>query len=429
MRLDRPPIALILSDLFSRPIGALLSRCVGVLCASFAPSARPRSLRRIGPFQPVSGLTTYYLYLSIIGLLGCTEAAAYPQFQFSTGNSRCGDCHYSPSGGGLLNTYGRSESADTISRGGNGDFLYGAYKEPDWVKLGVDLRVAGLVKDQAAEPEYLAFPMLGDTYVYFQSGAWSLYTAFGPRAQARSQRKSVIKRFGSREHYVMWRPNTHDWYVRVGRFHAPYGLRPPDHTWYVRRELNFYTFDETYNVSVGKTGNGSELHLTGFTSLAAKFTQAGSANESGFAAYYEHDVISETAAIAGQARIAFSGDDANYFIGAVGKYYIENPRILVLAELDLGLQTFAASPGPSRAKLISYIGATWFPFTGLMLTAAHEHYDEDLSVGGLARDGLSLSVQLFPRAKWEIITIGKLEFHGSRHRRSTLAMLQLHYYL
>ncbi len=55
MPLDRSPIDLILSDLFSRPIGALLSRCVGLLCVSLAPSARPRSLRRIGPFQPVSG--------------------------------------------------------------------------------------------------------------------------------------------------------------------------------------------------------------------------------------------------------------------------------------------------------------------------------------------------------------------------------------
>ena len=41
------------------------------------------------------------------------QAAAYPQFQFSSGTTRCGQCHYSPSGGTLITSWGRDESAAT----------------------------------------------------------------------------------------------------------------------------------------------------------------------------------------------------------------------------------------------------------------------------------------------------------------------------
>src|SRR5947208_7418703 len=71
-------------------------------------------------------------------------AAAYPQFQFSTGTTRCGQCHYSPSGGGLITQWGRDESADTISLGGNGGFLHGAWTPPSWLALGLDFRYAGI---------------------------------------------------------------------------------------------------------------------------------------------------------------------------------------------------------------------------------------------------------------------------------------------
>ena len=72
---------------------------------------------RLAPFLIVAAL-----------LLSAGRAEAYPQFQFSTLNSRCQNCHFSPVGGGLINEYGRSEAGDTISRGGDGSFLHGLWK-------------------------------------------------------------------------------------------------------------------------------------------------------------------------------------------------------------------------------------------------------------------------------------------------------------
>jgi len=71
------------------------------------------------PRLKITGLFSLSLLAFVAVLLGgAREAAAYPQFQFSSGTNRCGQCHYSPAGGGMLTSWGRDESGDTISLGG-----------------------------------------------------------------------------------------------------------------------------------------------------------------------------------------------------------------------------------------------------------------------------------------------------------------------
>ena len=54
--------------------------------------------------------------LVVIGLLVWSgRADAYPQFQLSTGNDTCKQCHFAPGVGGLINEYGRDEAGSTIS--------------------------------------------------------------------------------------------------------------------------------------------------------------------------------------------------------------------------------------------------------------------------------------------------------------------------
>src|SRR5262249_22256706 len=115
-------------------------------------------------------LTTF-----LVILLAPLAALAYPQFQLSTGNVRCNQCHFAPAGGGLLNSYGRSESADTISNGGNGGFLHGAVNLPSWLALGGDFRVAGLLSNEGASAgtDREFFPMQADLYARVAVGGFS----------------------------------------------------------------------------------------------------------------------------------------------------------------------------------------------------------------------------------------------------------------
>src|SRR5215510_3775156 len=99
-------------------------------------------------------------------LAGTRQAAAYPQFQFSSGTNRCGQCHYSPGGGGLLTSWGRDESGDTISLGGDGAFMHGLVSLPSSLQLGGDFRFALLTNDVAnpSGADLAAFPMQLDVY-------------------------------------------------------------------------------------------------------------------------------------------------------------------------------------------------------------------------------------------------------------------------
>jgi hypothetical protein len=356
-------------------------------------------------------------------------AEAYPEFQLATGNARCSLCHISPAGGGLINDYGRSESGDTISQfGGDGRFLYGAYKEPEWVKLGVDMRGALLVKKQVDQAETHIFPMQGDTYAWFRAGAFSLYGVVGPRAQVRPERDTVLGRMGSREYWLMWRPKTTGLYARAGRFFAPYGLRSQDHTMYVRRYLGFHSWEETFNLSVGKVMNEWEAHATAFMRVPDA-VQGNGMRHSGAAVYAEKRLgTDENLAVAAQGKAGFGAEDRLYLLGGTGKYWLDSSKVLLMGELNLGYQDFTFGAA-GRPQLATFLGARYLPIKGVMLGGGYERFDQDLSVKNLWRDGLQLSVQYFPWAHWELMLHGKLEFQGEYGEASSLAMLQLHYYL
>ncbi len=76
------------------------------------------------------------LVVALVLAVAAGRAEAYPQFQLSLGADRCSKCHFSPAGGGLINDYGRDEAGSTISRGGDGRFLHGAWTPPSWLQLG-----------------------------------------------------------------------------------------------------------------------------------------------------------------------------------------------------------------------------------------------------------------------------------------------------
>lgn len=360
---------------------------------------------------------------------GAGAAQAYPEFQLATGNGRCSLCHISPTGMGLINDYGRSESSASISQlGGNGDFLYGVYQEPDWVKLGVDLRGAFLVKQQVDDPETYLFPMQGDTYAWFRVSDFSLYAAVGPRAQVRPERDTVLGRMGAREYWLMWRPRTTGYYARAGRFLMPFGLRSPDHRTYVRRDLGLGIWEETWNASGGRVEDEWEAHATLFTRVPDSLMGNGF-RHTGAAAYAEKRLgADERAAVALQGRAGLGDLDRLYLLGGVGKYWLEGANLLFMGELDLGYQDFTFGAA-GRPQLATFLGARYWPFQGLMLGAALERFDQDMTVKDVARDAAQVTVQYFPLAHWELLLQGKLEFVGDYGDPSSMAMFQLHYYL
>ena len=374
----------------------------------------------------------------------CGRASAYPQFQFSSGTNRCSQCHYSPAGGGLITSWGRDESGDTISLGGDGAFLHGLWAPPSWLALGADVRLAVLRNDVGGpeSPEVDFFPMQADLYGRFAFGDQvSLYLEGGVRGDTRPADSSIGgridaigDRFISREHYLMWRPSATGFYLRAGRFFAPYGLRFVEHTYYVRRYTGYDLYDETYTVSGGYVGDEWELHASLFTPPPASFPdplQSVGLRETGGAVYAEKR-FAAMSAVALQGRVGTSREAARYEGGAVGKLWIEQARVLFLGEGDLIHEQLSAASF-SENQCVSYLGATYFPVRGLMAGVAYERYQEDLSVARTARNGFDAEVNFFPSAHFELLLFAQYQIIGSGAASdgpsASLVMLQLHYYL
>ena len=92
----------------------------------------------------------------------------------------------------------------------------------------------------------------------------------------------------------------------------------------------------------------------------------------------------------------------------------------------------------SQDQFVSFLGATLIPVKGLMVGAAYERFQENLSVAKTGRTAFDGQINLFPYAHFEVLLIGRYQLpsasvtSGSMTYSGTaayLGMLQLHYYL
>lgn len=365
--------------------------------------------------------------LVTLAILALGERAdAYPQFQLALGPDRCTACHFSPAGGGLINDYGRDEAGSTISRGGDGRFLHGAWTPPSWFQLGADFRGATGIKYRDGERELLAFPMQADVYIRAGGERFSFNMTAGMRGGARDPQPPFVERLVSREHYLMYQRESGS-YVRAGRFFPIYGIRSQDHTAYVRRYLGFHTLEEPYGVAAGMVGESWEAHVSGFVPRPIDFLGSG-VKAKGVAAYYERRFMEDTAAVAGQARAAMSSTDSRISAGLVGKRWMPDAEVMFLAQLDLQRQSFSDDAGPTRYQLAGYLGASKFVKQGVMVGAALHRWQPDLRMRS-SRDAFEINVQYFPKAHVELHLLTRVSGEGDFEGPGLLSFLQLHYYL
>ncbi|MDH3645121.1 MAG: OprO/OprP family phosphate-selective porin, partial [Gammaproteobacteria bacterium] len=353
-------------------------------------------------------------------------------FQFSSGTNRCSQCHFAPAGGGLLSEWGRVESADTLSRGGNGDFLHGLVSLPDSLQLGGDVRLAALVNDVGASEgaEYALFPMQLDASARLRRGKWSVVATIGHRGSVREadlqdgslrSEAGLVNALISREHYISWRPKRRGPYVRAGRFYAPFGLRLPDHTSFVRRHLGFNLLEETYGISAGFVKRQTELHVTAFISDRLRWSPR---NEFGGVAMMEWR--REKLAYGLSSRVVAGEGDVRVIGGGFAKLWSPGIDVLWMAELDGAWQRFGDAAS-RRWQAAGYAGPVWFPTKGLSVAAAYEFYDQDVIAKHVERHGLTMWVSFLPRAHFEIMLSGRAQLVGSSDQ-AMLGLLQLHYY-
>ena len=350
---------------------------------------------------------------------------AYPQFQFSMNDTQsCATCHFSPVGGGLINAYGRYMSEEFVSPGGDGDLLHGLW-ESARIQLGGDIRIAGVANDSGGDELGTAiFPMQGDIYARAEVGAFSAYFATGACCGARDSGKRQKKPlpYYAREYFVMWRPEQHGVYARAGRFYAPFGLRMHDHTTFIRRDNGLYLGEETLTVSGGFVNNEWEIH----GSVFAPDLQIDARDESFGAAVLFEKRFEKDGSWGAQAKLNIDEYSTRATTGALAKFWLPSAKLLLLAELDGIGETF--DKGDSRMQVIGHVGASYFPVRGVMLGTTLEFHDTNVTIKDTEREAVNVSVQIFPRAHFELHLQGRAQFAAGGNQVLT-GLLMAHYYL
>jgi hypothetical protein len=262
-------------------------------------------------------------------------------------------------------------------------------------------------------------------------GLFSFYGVLGFRGQVRDDEDIVppqnyqpitASRLVSREHYVMLRASPIGGYVRAGRFFAPYGLRMAEHILYTRRDLGFGTLEETYALSSGYVGERWETHVTAF---APDFLRHMGSREGGATAYLERR-FADVGLAGVQARFAAGPGMNRAMAGAVGKYWFEPLRTLVLAEGNFVRRDIDTVP--ASYQFVGVAGFTVLPAKGLMATVLYERNQVDLAVRDATYDAGTAFVSWFPYAHFELQVLGRLQVPSGQPTAQTF-FVQLHYFL
>jgi hypothetical protein len=229
--------------------------------------------------------------------LSSTAAAAYPSM-IRHGYTQCASCHVDPSGGTLLNAYGRAQSDLLLSsRWGAGAeddaspksaFLLGAVPVPKDTALGGWLR-EGYIWNFADGKlvDHRLLQMRADLAAAVSVGPLRAAGALG-YADGGAELAAVTRdqKIVSREHWVGLAFASDAALVRAGRINLPFGLRNLEHPSFVRAAtLTDINEDQQDGVAVAYTGESFRAEAMAILGNYALRPDA--LRERGFAGYGE----------------------------------------------------------------------------------------------------------------------------------------------
>ncbi len=157
-----------------------------------------------------------------------------------------------------MTQYGRKSSEDflaTWTREGENDPLWGAAELPPHVAVGADARYISYKRDLGGVKTEQRFIMQVEGEVALRAGDkwWIDFSRGQYNGYEQTQRA-----------YALYQASE-NFYLRAGKFFAPFGIYEADHTTVTRRQLGFDQGMETINLEAGVQSEAGEIILTGVT--------------------------------------------------------------------------------------------------------------------------------------------------------------------
>jgi len=331
-------------------------------------------------------------------VLVSTAAGAYPSM-IRHGYTQCATCHADPSGGTLLNAYGRAQSDLLLSsRWGAKDdgepsprsaFLFGAVPAPEQTLLGGWLRegyiwnvVGGKVVDQRA------LEMRADLAAEVRAGPLRASAQLGYAGSGGAERAAVARdgTVVSREHWIGVSFASDAALVRAGRIHVPYGLRNLEHTSFVRAATQT-DINEDQQDGVAVAVSGDSFRAEGMAIVGNYSVRPDAFRERGLAGYVEA-TLSPRLALGASALAARSDAALGTNLPTLRQAYGLTARaapwtaLVLSAEVDV-LVTTALGSG-ARAGQAGWLQADLELLRGVHVVSAVE----DLAGSGSKQGGL-----------------------------------------
>ena len=355
------------------------------------------------------------------------KAAALPEYA-RHGYVNCTACHLSPSGGGVLNEYGRELSKELVAtwaKEGEQKFAYGLVTPPEALLISAYLRTLQVHKENTAMRIGYPIFMQADVEVGVNTKRWAMAIAAG-RQEIGAQPKAE-GRFTSRRHYGMFRLDD-EHTLRLGKFQKFYGLNDPNHNLYVRRRLGFQQDTETYNAEYAWLGEKFSTYVTYvFGNLSDSKSRA---QESGPSFSMSYFLLDKHKLGASYFYGEESSKNTNTTRHVYGPWFIISwtERLYSLSELDFQNKTNRQT-GQSTSGYVTSNRLSYELFKGVIPFALfeQEHLDQGRPQSKLHTYGLGL--QFFPRPHYELTAAWQKERLFSSPEYSDLAWLMLHFYL
>ena len=340
---------------------------------------------------------------------------AYPE-NVRHGYVNCTSCHVSPTGGGILTPYGRDLSREVLStwgKEGEGEFLYGIIKLPDWLLMGGDARTLYLYRDNPRVQEGMWLWMQSDVEASLSfKNLWFVGT-FGKNY---SGSRGII----SRRHYINWRPRE-ELSFRGGRFYPAFGINTPDHIIPTKRGLGWDQGDETYNVEVGWLGESFNFYATG---IFGRPDFSPSKQEKGISLLGALN-LGERFKVGGSYYFGHKSDEDRHILGPFGILGFTS-HFFLLSEFDWQWKDTTTG---SQSGFVHYERLNYEIFQGLHLYLNHEQSYLNLNSSSSNQYSFGLGMQFFPRPHFELNLLWQKQKTPTYDDFVDFAWVLLHFYL
>jgi len=319
------------------------------------------------------------------------------------GYPNCIACHVSPTGGGLLNGYGRSLSREMMStfKGPKGveNPFYGLAKNTEHVTWGGQFRSIQTWGENNQVKVKKSFVMQNNIeFGVKYMKAMIVGTAGTQEGPKTIKRKSE---FLSERHYVLW-DLTPLSKIRIGKFRQHFGINHPNHTRFTKSNFGFGSNSETYNLEVSNFYDWGEINLS--TAIGEIFEKESDDSKR------RNMVFNLTHYLKGKSRVGFSlmkDNGSTYESNIVGV----NALLPLFSSFSLrGEVDFAdkdlisnQSVTSTQKQLVSEFQFNYVPYKGIMPYLFIEHQQTNLSSNEslIMAPGLGLQLLPFPHVEFQ----------------------------